>query len=88
MSFPLTYLLIPYLVFVGVWLILSIVALYHIIRFGGKKVGAMLLAVFYIAGSIGLITVSYTELSFIDWRNEASILSNKISVPSFEIPAY
>ncbi len=88
MSFPLTYLLIPYFIFLGVWFILSLVALYHIFRFGGKKVGSVFLVVIYIAGSVGLAILSYTFLSPIPWRDEASVMNGHAPIPAFELPTY
>lgn len=88
MTFPLWYLIIPYLVFLAVWLILSLIALYHLLRFGGHKVGSIMLAVIYIAGSIALLTLSYNELMTIGWQNEASVFANRPAMPSFEIPSY
>lgn len=86
MSFPLSYLLIPYLIFLGIWFILSLIAVYHILRFGGKVVGGMLLTVMYVSGAITLAVLSYTYIIDIDWRNEASFFSSPGSLPSFEIP--
>lgn len=86
MSFPLLYLLVPYFIFLGVWLILSLVALYHVIRFGGKIIGSMFLSVIYISGSIALAVFSFAYLNEIDWRNQVSFLTAPGSLPSFEIP--
>ncbi len=86
MSFPLIYLLVPYFIFLGVWFILSLVALYHVIRFGGKIIGSMFLAVIYISGAIVLSVISYTYLNEIDWRSQASFLNSPGALPSFEIP--
>ncbi len=88
MSFSLSLLFYPYLLFIAVWVILSLVGFYHLLRFGIKGLGTLLLAVVYLAGALGLLQLSYDYLVAIPWETRVSILSPSVTMPSFEIPKY
>jgi ABC-type maltose transport system permease subunit len=74
MTIPLIAFLFLYLLFVVVWLIFGLVALYHIIRYGQVNFGTFLAAFIYIAGSIVILFFSYQYLSQIDWSVGLTIL--------------
>lgn len=89
MTFPLYLLLIPYLIFLAVWAILSLIAYYHLLRFGGKLFGIMFLGVIYFVGAVALLQASYQYISPIDWQSQVSVFSGfSSSLPSFEGPEF
>lgn len=67
MTIPLIGFLFLYLLFVAVWLIFSLIALYHIIRYGQINFTTFLATFTYIAGSSLILFLSYGYLSRIDW---------------------
>jgi ABC-type maltose transport system permease subunit len=67
MTIPLIAFLFLYLLFLVVWLIFSLIALFHIIRYGQVSFGTFTAAFLYIAGSIIILFFSYQYLSQIDW---------------------
>ncbi|MFA5359986.1 MAG: hypothetical protein WC349_03460 [Patescibacteria group bacterium] len=67
MTIPLIAFLFLYLLFLVVWLIFSLIALFHIIRYGQVSFGTFIAAFLYIAGSIVILFFSYQYLSQIDW---------------------
>jgi hypothetical protein len=75
MSFPLSYILIVYSIFLAIWLILSLVALYHMFRFGfmtGLTYGAIFI---YIAVSLAILLASAEFIMAIDWNYPVTIFS-------------
>lgn len=67
MTIPLIGFLFLYLLFVFVWLIFSLIALYHLIRYGQINFTTFFAALAYIAGSSLILFLSYGYLSQIDW---------------------
>lgn len=67
MTIPLIGFLFLYLLFVFVWLIFSLVALYHIIRYGQINFTTFFASFAYIVGSAMILFLSYGYLSQIDW---------------------
>ena len=56
-----------YLLFVLLWLVFSLVALYHMIKYGQINFTTFITTFAYIAGSIVILFLSYEYLSRIDW---------------------
>ncbi len=84
MSFPLYILAIPYGLFLVLWTFLSLIGFYHLLRFGRQIVGFILIA-FYIAGAVGLLSLSYEYLWPIDWQMRASVFQGSSAPASFDI---
>lgn len=74
MTIPLIAFLFLYLLFVFIWLIFSLIALYHIIKYGQINFTTFLITFAYIAGSIIILFLSYEYLSRIDWSAGLTIL--------------
>lgn len=67
MTIPLIGFLFLYFLFIFVWLIFSLIALYHIIIYGQINFTTSLVSSAYLAGSIIILFLSYKYLSGIDW---------------------
>lgn len=67
MTIPLIGFLFLYFLFVFVWLIFSLIALYHIIKYGQINFTTFIAAFAYLAGSAMILFFSYEYLSRIDW---------------------
>jgi len=74
MTIPLIAFLFLYLIFVFIWLIFSLVALFHMIRYGQINFTTFLTTFAYIAGSTIILFLSYNYLSRIDWGVGLTIL--------------
>ncbi|MDD4901415.1 MAG: hypothetical protein PHS62_04955 [Patescibacteria group bacterium] len=59
--------LYAYLLFVLVWLVFSLIALYHIIKYGQISFTSSIATFSYLAVSALILYVSYQYLSQIDW---------------------
>lgn len=79
MSFPLFYFLVIYLLFLAIWLIFSLIAVYHMMRFGFIDFVTFFATFFYVAGAIIMLNISYNFLIPIDWSINVSIFNNLIS---------
>jgi hypothetical protein len=64
---PLWILLIPYALFLFVFGVFSLVDLYHAIRFRSGMISAFFLTVLYLAGTLGILYLSFLLLSPVDW---------------------
>jgi len=67
MTIPLIAFLFLYLLFVFIWLVFSLIALYHILRYGQINFTTWLAACAYIAVAAMILFFSYQSLSPIDW---------------------
>jgi len=76
MSFSLYIFLIIYLVFLFGWLIFSLVAIYHMLKFGFLNFTTFFIIFVYIIIAILLLVASYSYLSQIDWNLRISVLGN------------
>lgn len=74
MTIPLIGFLFLYLLFVFIWLIFSLIALYHVIRYGQINFTTFFAAFAYIAGSALILFLSYGYLNQIDWSVSLTIL--------------
>jgi len=74
MTIPLIIFLYLYLLFVFIWLIFSLVALFHMIRYGQINFLTFISTFAYIGGSIMILSLSYNYLSQIDWNVGLTIL--------------
>ncbi|MBU4375157.1 hypothetical protein KKH38_01490 [Patescibacteria group bacterium] len=83
MTFKLSILLIPYLLFLLLWLIFSLVAVYHMIKFGFKNFTTFFTTFIFAAVSLALLAVSYSFLMQIDWDTQITIFENAFNAKLF-----
>lgn len=67
MIFKLSILLIPYLLFLLLWFVFSIIAVYHMMKFGFKNFTTFFATFIFVAVSLTLLIISYNFLIQIDW---------------------
>jgi len=67
MTIPLIGFLFLYLLFIFIWLIFSLVALFHMVKYGQINFMTFITTFAYIAGSVVILSFSYDYLSHIDW---------------------
>ncbi len=82
MTFPLYFLLFPYLLFLLVWMFFSLTAIYHILRFGFKNFITIFMAMLYVGVSAWILLVSYNYIKQIDWDLQISILKGAFNTPT------
>ncbi|OGF24327.1 hypothetical protein A3H09_01530 [Candidatus Falkowbacteria bacterium RIFCSPLOWO2_12_FULL_45_13] len=80
MTIPLIVFFYLYLLFIVVWLIFSIIALYHIIRYGQINYISIMAVIIYLAGVAVIFSLSFVFLSQIDWTASLAILQGKVGV--------
>jgi len=76
MTFPLYIFLIIYLVFLLGWVIFSLVAIYHMLKFGFLNFTTFFIIFVYIIIAVLLLAVSYNFLNQIDWTAQISIFGD------------
>ncbi len=67
MTISLEILYYVYLVGVLIFLIFTLFNLYHLIRFGGITLVTVVMSTVYIFGAIGILLISWENISQIDW---------------------
>lgn len=80
MTIPLIAFLFLYLLFVLVWLIFSLIALYHIIRYGQINFTSITVSLAYLLVSIIMLFLSYEYLSQIDWSAGLTIFQGGVNL--------
>lgn len=83
MAFPLYYFLLIYLLFILLWLIFGLVAIYHMIKFGFKNFTTFFATFMFIGVSIFMLSESYNYLSRIDWEMNVIVFENMFN---FKMP--
>ncbi len=73
MTFPLYFLLIIYAIFLAVWSIFGLVAVYHMIRFGFFNFVTFFTTFIFIAVAAVILFYSFNFFSQIDWNLNVSI---------------
>lgn len=68
-----------YLAFILVWGFFSVVALYHMFKFGFRSVVTYLSMIVYIAISIFILMVSFYYIGHYDWDNEIVLIEENSS---------
>jgi len=76
MSFPLYLLLFIYFLFLILWSFFSLVALYHMLKFGFKNFTTFFTTFIYLVISVLILMISYNYLSQIDWGINVYVLEN------------
>lgn len=68
MTFPLAYLLYIYFGFLGLWSIFSLIAIFHMVKYGAATFKSYLFTFLYIVVSIIILTSSTNYIQKIDWQ--------------------
>ncbi len=86
MSFPLIIFLYIYFAFLFVWLIFSVIGVYHLIRYGFLNFMTFFSLFAYAALSFLILSVSYNYIKEVDWNVTISIFDGAFSAsPYFNI---
>jgi len=80
MTIPLIGFLYLYFLFVFVWLIFSLIALYHMIKYGQINFTTFIVTFAYLAGSAMILFLSYEYLSRIDWSAGLTIFQGGVGI--------
>lgn len=84
MTFKLSILLIPYILFIIAWFIFCIVAVYHMMKFGFKNFTTFITTFIFISVAIIMLYASFNYINKIDWQTEVTILKNAFDInPTF-----
>jgi hypothetical protein len=76
MTFTLSIFLYAYFAFVGIWFLFSLVALYHLLKFGFKGGVTFFTAFGYVAVSGLIILATFSYLEPIDWQTSVSVFGD------------
>ena len=68
MTIPIIAFFYLYLLFVLVWLIFSVIALYHMVKYGQINAASILATIGYLAFSVVILYLSYQFFVRIDWN--------------------
>ncbi len=82
MTFPLYIFLFPYLIFLIIWAVFSLTAVYHMLRFGFKNITTILTTIIYIGVSAWLLYTSYQYIDQIDWDSQVSLFKGIFEMPT------
>jgi hypothetical protein len=74
MNISLSYFLFAYLIFLAIWLVLSLTGLYHLYKFGFKIAATYISIAAYLIISILILVITYGFLNTIDWSEKITIL--------------
>ena len=74
MSFPLSFLLIPYGFFLLFFALMSLVYLYHLLRYGAGSWGTYLFIAFFVVTAFIIASVSLAYISAIDWSQPLQLI--------------
>jgi len=66
-TFPILYFLIPYALFVLVFVTFSLFNIYHLLRYGIYNFNLYVLSVVYLAGTVFILGASIIILNSFDW---------------------
>jgi len=87
MTFSLSILLIPYFILLFVWFLFSIVAVYHMVKYGFKTFATFFSIFLYIGVSLFILVFSYLYINKIDWNVDVAvfdgILNNERVIEEF-----
>jgi hypothetical protein len=68
MSIPPIFILAVYLLGVVVFIVVALIHLYHIIRFGLLGIPSMIASILFFAVAVGLVLLTLQGVSQVDWR--------------------
>ena len=76
MVFSLYLLLIPYCLFLLLWTVFGIIAVFHVLKFAFRGIVSALAVSVFIGVSAFLLAASYGYISRVDWEAEATVFGN------------
>lgn len=79
---PIAALLIPYALFLLIFLFFSFVNLYHLIKFGSTNFVAFMATFLFLAGSVLILYTSYTYIINTDWTRTIDVIPD-LSAPTY-----
>lgn len=82
MAISLIFLLYAYLAFVFMWCIMSLGAIYHLIKFGPSKFFSAIVLLVYATVSLAIFSVSYGYMSELPWSMSFAVFQNFTNVDS------
>ncbi|MFH1255479.1 MAG: hypothetical protein V1667_03355 [bacterium] len=80
MTIPLTAFLFLYLLFVFICLVFSVIAIYHIMKYGQVNFATFAAVFIYAAGCAAVLFLSYLYLSRIDWSVGLTIMQGGFGI--------
>ena len=87
MVIPLKIFLYIYFAFIVFWLIMCVVAIYHMFKFGFKNFTTFLSTFIFVVVTLLLLSSSYYYISQIDWEFNISIMEGFLNfTPDFTSP--
>jgi len=85
MTFPISYFIYPYFFFLAIWAILSLIAVFHMMKYSFRSFIAFFMTFSYLAVSFLLLMVFYNYFSAVDWQTNISIFEGIFNQNSFVI---
>lgn len=76
MSFPLYYFLIPYAVFLVIYLIFILMDVYHLVMFSSASLVSFSMTVLFLAGVVYVLFWTWTLGQPIDWKQIVNIFKD------------
>ncbi len=74
MSIPLSLLFIPYGLFLVFFVIMSLVYLYHLLRYGAGHMGTYIFIILYVVATVAVISIAAGYLTTIDWSSAIQLI--------------
>lgn len=68
-----------YFGFLAIWSVFSLVAIYHMLKFGFKSFATFATTILFICVSLFVLAGTYNYLSDIDWNKEIIIFQNPLN---------
>jgi len=79
MAFPLSILLIPYLIFLLLWIFFSFVGIFHLLNFGFKNLVTLMAIFIYVGVALFILIISINYINHIDWSFKIGLLNDIIN---------
>lgn len=87
MTLSLWFLLVPFALVLGVWLVLSIVAIVKMLRFGFVSRPAVISSFAFVIFAVGVLVVTTVSLREVDWSASVELGAPSVELPSVNIPS-
>ncbi len=84
MSVQLSIFLYLYLAFLLLWLAFSLVAFYHIIKFGFKNFTTYFIGFLYLIIAIIILGISFFYIAQVDWQRDIFNINNNSSFSTWQ----
>jgi len=85
MTFPISFFLYPYFLFLAIWAILSSIAVFHMMKFSFRSFIAFFMTFSYLVVSFLLLMAFYDYFSAVDWQANISIFEGIFNQNNFVI---